>query len=118
MDSLRASDADRERAVASLGRHAQAGRLTAEELEDRVERAYAARTVAELEALHRDLPAERPTPPARGPVRPPLVLLMVLLVAAGLAGTPSVRHPIAEMFLLAFLVWRLGRPRGPSAVAR
>jgi hypothetical protein len=115
MEPLRASDADREQVVASLGRHAQAGRLSADELEERVERAYSARTVAELEALQRDLPAERSAPPTR----PPLVLLAVLLLAAGLAGTALVGHPIAPLFLLAFLAWRVAgrRPWRPSAVA-
>jgi Domain of unknown function (DUF1707) len=113
MDSLRASDADRDRAVTSLGRHAEAGRLTADELEERVERAYAARTVAELDALQRDLPAEAAP---RRRERPPLALLAVLLVAAGLAGTAAVGHPIAPLFLLAFLVWRFAWWR-PSAVA-
>jgi hypothetical protein len=115
MDSLRASDADRERAVATLGRHAEAGRLDAEELEERIERAYAARTLAELDALQRDLPAE-PVAPSRGWDRPPLALLAVLLVAAGLAGTALVGHPIAPLFLLAFLAWRVAGRR-QSAVA-
>jgi hypothetical protein len=114
MDSLRASDADRDRAVASLGRHAEAGRLTADELEERVERAYAARTVAELDALQGDLPGEPAAPRRRE--RPPLALLAVLLVAAGLAGIAAVGHPIAPLFLLAFLVWRFAWRR-PSAVA-
>jgi hypothetical protein len=116
MDTLRASDADRERAVAALGRHAEAGRLTADELEERVEQAYAARTVGELEALQRDLPAERSAPPPR----PPLALLAVLLVAAGLAGIAVAGHPIAPLFLLAFLAWRLAgraRRRGSTAAA-
>jgi len=56
---LRASDADRERAVERLRRHAGAGRLDAEELEDRLERALAARTRGELKALLADLPRSR-----------------------------------------------------------
>jgi hypothetical protein len=112
MEPLRASDADRDRAAGSLSRHAQAGRLTAEELEERLERAYAAKTVAELDALQRDLPAERPTPPPAPAAWPPFALLAVLLIVAGLAGTALVGHPIAPLFLLAFLAWRMtGRRR-------
>jgi Domain of unknown function (DUF1707) len=42
---LRASDADRERAVALLRRRHADGRLDLEEFEQRVDKAYAARTV-------------------------------------------------------------------------
>lgn len=54
---LRASDADRERLVDELEQHAIDGRLTTEEFEQRTGQAYAAKTVAELDALRRDLPA-------------------------------------------------------------
>src|SRR4249919_1583462 len=54
--SLRVSDADRDRAIAELSEHYQAGRLTTEELEDRTGRALQARTAADLAALFTDLP--------------------------------------------------------------
>ena len=54
--SLRVSDADRDRAIAELSEHYQAGRLTTEELEDRTGRALQARTTADLAALFTDLP--------------------------------------------------------------
>ena len=53
---LLVSDADRERAVARLRVAGGEGRLTLEELADRVERADAARTRGDLEALTADLP--------------------------------------------------------------
>ncbi|MGZ4277403.1 MAG: DUF1707 SHOCT-like domain-containing protein [Solirubrobacteraceae bacterium] len=62
--SLRASDADRERVAAELGRQAAAGRLTPEELDERLNAAYGARTEAELAVLTDDLPAP-PAPKAR-----------------------------------------------------
>jgi hypothetical protein len=64
---LRASDAERERVVAFLREHALLGRLTDDELEDRIGLAYASVTVGDLEKLIADLPrATRPTPaPAR-----------------------------------------------------
>jgi len=62
---LRASDADRDRTVAALEHHAAAGRLTLEELDERSERAYAARTLGELAELHTDLPAVATRPVRR-----------------------------------------------------
>ena len=59
---VRASDTERERTVASLRRAYQAGRLKLEELERRVEQAYAATWRSELRALTRDLPFEMPLP--------------------------------------------------------
>jgi aminopeptidase N len=58
---LRASDAERERAVDDLRAHAAEGRLTVEELEQRTAAALAARTHRDLAALAADLPrAPRP----------------------------------------------------------
>ena len=58
---MRASDADREAVVHILRDHAAAGRLSTEELEERIARALEARTFADLEVLQADLPA-RPDP--------------------------------------------------------
>ena len=57
LPELRASDADRDRAVMQLREHTAAGRLTLEEFSERSEKALAARTTTELEELARDLPA-------------------------------------------------------------
>ena len=82
---LRAADADRERIAERLRGAAAEGRLGAEELEERLERAFGARTYAELDAVVTDLPAaERPpAAPARRPhpERQAFVLTSVLLVA-------------------------------------
>ena len=59
---VRASDADRERVAHELGVHAGEGRLSPEELDERVGAAYAARTRAELDALLADLPTPGPPP--------------------------------------------------------
>jgi hypothetical protein len=58
---LRASDADRERAAAEIREHFAQGRLSADELAERLDRAYSAQTVGELQALRTDLPALPPT---------------------------------------------------------
>ena len=60
--SLRASDAEREHAAADIREHFAAGRLTADELSERLEAAYGARTVGELVTLREDLPALPPAP--------------------------------------------------------
>jgi DUF1707 SHOCT-like domain len=53
---IRASDADRERTVTLLREHHAEGRLSVEEFNDRVDRALAAKTIGELDALLADLP--------------------------------------------------------------
>ena len=53
---LRVSDQERDRAAFGLRRHYEAGRLTAEELEDRVADAYRSVTRADLARLFDDLP--------------------------------------------------------------
>jgi hypothetical protein len=61
----RASDADRERVVDLLREHAGAGRLDIEELSERIDRAYAARTAVELRELVGDLAVPSRRKPAR-----------------------------------------------------
>jgi hypothetical protein len=58
---VRASDAERERVVTLLRDHAGEGRLDTGELDERLERAYGARTRGELAELLGDLP-EPPVP--------------------------------------------------------
>lgn len=54
----RAGDADRDRVVEQLRRHHADGRLTAEEFQERMETALAARYVDELPPLLADLPSQ------------------------------------------------------------
>jgi len=53
---LRVADADREQLVEELREHALAGRLSSEEMEERIGSAYRAMTRADLDALRADLP--------------------------------------------------------------
>src|SRR4051794_25730698 len=65
--SLRVSDRERDEVATLLRDHAAEGRLNTEELDDRVERALAARTGGDLDAVLADLPARRTeTERARG----------------------------------------------------
>lgn len=66
--SMRAASADRERAVDVLKAGFAEGRLTQDEYDERMGRAYAARTYGELSALIADLPAGAVPLPSAGQV--------------------------------------------------
>jgi hypothetical protein len=133
---LRASDADRDRALAELSEHFQAGRLTVEELDERSGQALRARTGNDLAVLLADLPpgaARAPSPPAAsgppaglGPHRPPglpvarvailaAIVAVVIAVAAG-GGHIHGLTALLPVLIAALIVRRLvlGRPRGPG----
>ena len=65
MSTFRVSDEDRERVAESLRGDLLAGRLTVEEYEERLARAYRAATRADLDAMAADLPRVRPSAPRR-----------------------------------------------------
>jgi Domain of unknown function (DUF1707) len=69
--SLRASDADRERAVEALREHLLAGRLTLEEFCERAGTALTARMTGDLVRVQQDLPVvlAGPSRPGRRPAR-------------------------------------------------
>ena len=116
-DGFRAADADRERVAVALREEMVVGRLTMEEFEDRLSRAYAAKTWGELRALTTDLPVDiafdgenrKPAPaagrppqrmagrPARGFPWPALFLIfpMIGLVSAVLHGATGALIPLA-----------------------
>jgi hypothetical protein len=75
---LRVSDAEREEAVERLARHAAAGRLSTDELEERSAAALTAATAGDLAALEADLPAEPPAPVAPARVEAPTEFSAVL----------------------------------------
>lgn len=70
---LRASHEDRDRVAELLRVAAGDGRLTADELDERLEAALSARTYGELAALTRDLPAPPGLAPPGGPAPKELV---------------------------------------------
>jgi hypothetical protein len=108
--SIRASDADRERVADRLRDHAVAGRLTTDELDERSGRAFAARTLGELDALLADLPRERRS-------GPPPAKAAALLLAEGvlwvLVGVLIVT--IAILWALAWAGARLARLAAAAA---
>lgn len=96
---LRVSDADRDRAIAELSEHFQAGRLTADEHEERMSLALKARTAGDLAELFTDLPRKPsavagPAPQPAGPALPP-------------ASSPPARFglvPVVPIVILAVVV--------------
>jgi hypothetical protein len=101
-DHIRVSDADREQVADRLREHFAEGRLSADELDDRIAATLSAKTFAELRRVTKDLPdperaAGAPAGPGRG-YAPPwarrggfamrrrrprfLPLLLLLLIAA------------------------------------
>jgi hypothetical protein len=68
-DRIRVSDADRERVTARLREHYAEGRLSTDELDDRVSAALGARTFGDLRRVMVDLPEPALAPPG-GPVPP------------------------------------------------
>lgn len=64
-DGILASDAERDRTLATLNEAAAEGRLTLEEMTGRVDGALTARTRGELATVISDLPAAAVAPPAR-----------------------------------------------------
>lgn len=70
---MRVSDADREKVAEVLRRAAGEGRLDLDELDERLEATYAAKTYADLVPITVDLPAHgAPAVPVHRPVGPPV----------------------------------------------
>ncbi len=120
--NLRASDADREATADRLRRHHTDGRIDAQEFEERLDRCYAAKTVAELAELTRDLPPDRARrgSSARasfnllGSLRMiPIIPIIVAIVAIHLiVGVISGLWILIPLFFLArFMIFRRGFSR-------
>ena len=60
---LRAADSDRAAVAEALGEHMAAGRLTVAEFDERLSKAYEAKTFGELAELTTDLPSLTPAKP-------------------------------------------------------
>ena len=106
--SLRAADADRESASEILREQHLAGRLDTDELQERLERCYAAKTYAELDTLLADLPRQRSRPIAKARGRSscgpriallPLLVLLVALIAISHGHALWLALPFAFFFL-------------------
>jgi uncharacterized protein DUF1707 len=100
---LRIGDAERDATIAKLREHFAAGRLTLDELTERIDGALAAKTQAQIDALIADLPRLRSYyPAARYQQAEPsdtgrYLVLMLLLFAIG-----------AWLLMMAFMAYRTG----------
>jgi hypothetical protein len=108
---LRAGDRDRDAVATVLREQHLEGRLDGDEFQERLERALAAKTYGELDALVADLPVPEPAPP-----RPPLtawlvpVLVAVLIVAVVVGSRGRAFWLMFPAFF--FLRARIWRARG------
>jgi Domain of unknown function (DUF1707) len=115
---LRASDAERSATVDLLRRHHAEGRIDTTELEERIERCYAAKTRGELDALTADLPGPRRR--RRSGQRSswiPLPFVLLPLIAAIAITTHG--HALWLLWPLAFFMffrlrWRVAHARSSS----
>ena len=123
-DRIRISDADRERVAARLREHFAQGRLSSDELDERISAALTAKTIGDLRPIMADLPEPapvapqaRPSPPwamrhgppayRRGPRLLPLVIL-ALIVALAVPGANWVFLAFLQIVLALWLVACLG----------
>ena len=110
--TLRASDADREQISERLRRAAGEGRILAEELEERLEAVFSARTYGELDAVVADLPGtparrrERAHTPALP--RPALIVAIVFLLPVVVSMLIAAVVVITTLFTAWALVLALG----------
>src|SRR5262249_2574811 len=103
---MRTSDADRERVTARLRDHFADGRLTRDELDERIAAALNAKTFGELRRVLADLPEPRPVPPQRSP-----------LVAAPRPYLAFRRGPrLFPLLVIALLALLLVHGAGPVAI--
>jgi hypothetical protein len=120
---LRASHADREQVIGTLKEAFVQGRLTADELDARVDQAYASRTYAELAEVTVDIPLAltraRPRRDPRDPWRATKVaggvvyalILPGLITLAALPGGPgplTVREVVTYSAITYAVFWTLG----------
>jgi hypothetical protein len=112
--SLRASDRERDEVITQLRDHAAEGRLSPEELDERVGRALAARTGVDLDAVLADLPRRRAVVERREGVRglSGLVAIAVLLVSIWLVTGAGYFWPVWIIGFMAFSLFKRGRLRG------
>ena len=112
--SLRVGDDDREQVAGILRDQHVAGRIDTDELQERLDRCYAAKTYGELDQLIADLPAQQTARRARRPWSwPVLALVPFVVAAAALSGGRLLWLAFPLFFFVARpLIWRsaYGRP--------
>lgn len=119
---MRVSDSERERIVRELTQHCGDGRLTLDELEERIAEAYAATTNDELQLAIRELPAtprKLVAPPPRRADAPPVVSPAVRTThsvstrsSAGEIALKVHAYVFVSVMALLVAIWVLTMPGG------
>ena len=128
---MRVSDSDREQVAERLREHFAAGRLTSEELDERVDAALKAKTVGELRAVMADLPEPGPVGPRAEQERPdwtdrpvygyrrrPRLLPLGLFLLLAVILLPSAGFVFLALIKLILLFWLVICVAGVFAATR
>ena len=102
---VRIGDAERDGAITALSEHFAAGRLSREELDERVEQAMSARFDADLTPLLADLPVPAPAQPRKAPPAPPAVQLVWALMPMLLVAVVVVALVTSSPWILWTMFW-------------
>lgn len=130
-DRIRISDADREQVAARLREHFAEGRLTQDELDERIEAAFSAKTAGDLRRVMADLPGPAPVPPPSWPGPPwaggpwavyrrrrPRLLPLALLALIAVLVLPGAGLLFLVFFKLLLLFWLVAAVAGIIAAVR
>jgi Domain of unknown function (DUF1707) len=134
-DRIRVSDADRERVAARIREHYAEGRLSAEEMDERISAALGAKTAGDLRRVMTDLPEPEPASvaPQAGPNwagprwdgprwvayrRRPRLLPLALFALVVALVLPGAGWLFLAVFKLVLLFWLVAALVGIVAMAR
>jgi hypothetical protein len=106
---MRVGDADRAAAAERLSTHTAAGRLSIEELEQRLDLVHEAVVADDLASVESDLRV--PSRSGAGARTAPLGVIAAVLLIAGILAAIAVGHPLAPPLIAAVLLWRVSRWR-------
>jgi hypothetical protein len=131
-DQIRISDADREQVAARLREHFAEGRLTQDELDERITAVFSAKTAGDLRRVMADLPGPAPVPPPSWPSGPPWaggpwmvyrrrrprILPLALLALIAVLVLPGAGLAFLVFFKLLLLFWLAAMVVGIVAALR
>jgi len=130
-ENMRVSDTDREQVAEQLREHFAAGRLTSEELDERVATALSAKTVGDLRAVMADLPGPRPlwqqaeqerlhwtAPQVYGYRRGPRILPLALILLFAVIILPPAGFVFLAFLKVMLLLWLVAGIAGILAAGR
>ncbi len=129
-DRIRVSDADRERVTARLREHFAEGRLSSEELDERITGALSAKTFGDLRRVMADLPEPGPEMAqvpksvpwaARGGAvawRGPRILPLAIIVLIAAVAIPGAGWLFFAFLKVVLVLWLVACLAGVVAAAR